>query len=167
MFVEPKEEIRLEWKVSRDMKKRGYSREQVLEQIERRAADSAKYIKPQKKHADLVVRLMDTPENENDFSVEYELASALDTLSLFEMLVQIEGVTVEWRPDEHLERDTLFVSGSLDADELKVVAQVAIPNLDELVDERLVGFYPGSRGMTQLVLLHAMSVRLRQGVMPS
>ncbi len=167
VFVEPKEEIRLEWKVSRDMKKRGYSREQVLEQIERRAADSAKYIKPQKKHADLVVRLMDTPENENDFSVEYELASALDTLSLFEMLVQIEGVTVEWRPDEHLERDTLFVSGSLDADELKVVAQVAIPNLDELVDERLVGFYPGSRGMTQLVLLHAMSVRLRQGVMPS
>jgi len=167
VFVEPKEEIRLEWKVSRDMKKRGYTRAEVIEQIDRRASDSAKYIKPQKKHADLVVRLMEIPSDESSFAVEYELSSALDPLSLFEMLGQIEGVTVEWRPDEHLERDTLFVTGSLDAEELKVVAQVAIPNVDELVDERLVGFYPGSRGMTQLVLLHAMSVRLRQGAMPS
>jgi len=167
VFVEPREEIRLEWKVSRDMKKRGYTREQVLEQIERRAADSAKYIKPQKRHADLVVRLMETPEGEHDFAVEYELASALDTLSLFEMLCQVEGLTVEWKPDETLERDTLFVSGKLDAEELRVVAQVAIPNLDDIVDDRLVGFLPGSRGMTQLVMLHAISVRLRQGVMPS
>ncbi|MBL9110409.1 MAG: hypothetical protein JNM74_14100, partial [Myxococcales bacterium] len=167
VFVEPREEIRLEWKVSRDMKKRGYTREQVLEQIERRAADSAKYIKPQKRHADLVVRLMETPEGERDFAVEYELASALDTLSLFEMLCQVEGLTVEWKPDETLERDTLFVSGKLDAEELRVVAQVAIPNLDDIVDDRLVGFLPGSRGMTQLVMLHAISVRLRQGVMPS
>lgn len=167
VFVEPREEIRLEWKVSRDMKKRGYTREQVLEQIERRAADSAKYIRPQKRHADLVVRLMETPAGEHDFAVEYELASALDTLSLFEMLCQVEGLTVEWRPDETLERDTLFVSGKLDAEELRVVAQVAIPNLDDIVDDRLVGFLPGSRGMTQLVMLHAISVRLRQGVMPS
>lgn len=164
VFVEPNEEIRREWKVSRDMKKRGYTREQVLEQMERRAADGAKYIAPQKKYADLVVRLVTVPEGENDFSVEYELTSVLDTLSLFEVLCQVEGLTVEWKPDEHLERDTLLVSGSLDAEQLKVIAQVAIPNLDDLVDERLVGFLPGSRGMTQLVLLHAMSVRLRQGV---
>jgi hypothetical protein len=132
--------------------------------MERRAADGAKYIAPQKKYADLVVRLVTVPEGENDFSVEYELTSVLDTLSLFEVLCQVEGLTVEWKPDEHLERDTLLVSGSLDAEQLKVIAQVAIPNLDDLVDERLVGFLPGSRGMTQLVLLHAMSVRLRQGV---
>ena len=167
VFVEPKEEIRREWKVSRDMKKRGYTREQVIEQMERRAADSAKYITPQKKHADLVVRLVTKPENETEFAVEYELRSVLDTLSLFEVLGQVEGLTVEWKPDEHLERDTLVVSGTLDADELRVIAQVAIPNLDDLVDERLVGFLPGSRGMTQLVLLHAMSVRLRQGVVES
>lgn len=163
VFVEPNEQIRREWKVSRDMKKRGYTREQVIEQIERRAADSAKYIQPQKKYADLVVRLVSIPTSDTVFSVEYELTSVLDALSLFEVLCQVEGLTVEWKPDETLERDTLQVSGDLDAEQLKVIAQVAIPNLDDLVDERLVGFLPGSRGMTQLVLLHAMSVRLRQG----
>lgn len=166
VFVEPKEDIRLEWKVSRDTKKRGYSREQVIEQIERRAQDSAKYIKPQKKHADVVVRLVATPDGDA-MAVEYELANVLDTLTLFEMLSRVEGISVEWRPDDDLQRDTLFVEGALDAEQIKLVAQVAIADLDELIDDRLAGFCGGSRGMTQLVLLHALSVRLRQGSLPS
>jgi uridine kinase len=163
VFVAPEETTRREWKIARDMKKRGYTREQVIEQIDRREADSIKYIRPQKRFADLVVRLLASPESETDLYVEYELSSLLDPLTLFEVLVEVEGLTVEWNPDADLDRDTLRIRGNLDAEQLKVIARVAVPNLDELVDDRLDGILPGSRGLTQLVLLHAMSVRLRQG----
>lgn len=163
VFVEPKEEIRRAWKVARDVKKRGYSPEQVIEQIERRAQDSAKYISPQKRHADLIVRLMEEPGDANDFAIEYEMANALDPLSLFDVLAQVDGLEIEWMPDPDLERDTLRMRGSLDAAQLRLVAQVAVPNLDEVCDDSLPGFECGSRGMTQLVLLHAISARLRDG----
>ena len=164
IFVEPKEEIRRAWKVARDVVKRGYTPEQVNEQLDRRAKDSATYIAPQKRHADLVVRLMEPPQSDTTFTIEYEISNALEPLSLFDVLSQVEGLRVEWVPDAELERDTLHVEGDLDAEQLRLLAQIAIVNLDELCDDRLHGFESGSRGMTQLVLLHAMSARLRGGV---
>lgn len=163
VFIEPKEEIRRAWKVARDVAKRGYTPEQVIEQLDRRAKDSAAYIAPQKRHADLVVRLVETPASDTKFSIEYEISNALEPLSLFDVLSQIEGLDVEWVPDAELERDTLHVRGDLDTEQLRLLAQIAIPNLDELCDDRLPGFQSGSRGMTQLVILHAISARLRAG----
>lgn len=165
IFVEPKEEIRVAWKVARDVKKRGYTPEQVREQLERRAKDSATYIAPQKRHADLVVRLVEDFDSATRFSIEYEIDNALEPLTLFDVLSQVEGLEVEWVPDAALERDTLRVSGDLDAEQIRMLTQLCIVNLDELCDDRLLGIESGSRGMTQLVLLHAMSARLRAGTL--
>ncbi len=55
IYLEPQEDLRLEWKVRRDTLKRGYTLEQVLAQIEERRADAAAYIYPQKANADLVI----------------------------------------------------------------------------------------------------------------
>jgi phosphoribulokinase len=56
VFLDPPEEIRRDWKVHRDTTKRGYTRTEVLRELERRGADSATYIHPQRRHADIVVR---------------------------------------------------------------------------------------------------------------
>jgi phosphoribulokinase len=56
VFLDPPEEIRRAWKVHRDCSKRGYTAEQVLAELERREHDSATYIRPQRSHADIVVR---------------------------------------------------------------------------------------------------------------
>ena len=161
VFVEPKEEIRRNWKVSRDVAKRGYTPEQVLEQMDRRQADSVKFIQPQKRYADLVIRHIELPTSPTAFAIEYDMSSELDPLSLFDVLSQVEGLTVDWVPDESLSRDTLLVRGDLTTEQLKVLATVTVPNLDELVDERLTGFCEGGRGLSQLVLLHVISARLR------
>ena len=44
VFLDPPEEIRHEWKIERDMGKRGYTREQVLAELERREPESEAYI---------------------------------------------------------------------------------------------------------------------------
>ena len=55
VFLAPPEELRREWKVQRDCSRRGYSTDQVLEELDRREPDSERYIRPQQEWADLVV----------------------------------------------------------------------------------------------------------------
>jgi phosphoribulokinase len=55
VFLEPPEELRRQWKVDRDCSRRGYTTDQVLEELDRRELDSATYIRPQRRYADIVV----------------------------------------------------------------------------------------------------------------
>jgi len=56
VFLDPPEDLRTAWKIKRDTSKRGYTAEQVLAEMKKREADTLKYIRPQREHADIVVR---------------------------------------------------------------------------------------------------------------
>ena len=56
VYLDPPEEIRRAWKVQRDTRDRGYTETQVLDDLDKREADSAAYIRPQRQWADIVVR---------------------------------------------------------------------------------------------------------------
>jgi phosphoribulokinase len=56
VYLDPPEEIRREWKVTRDTTKRGYTPEQVLAELDKREPESAEFIRPQRSVADIVVR---------------------------------------------------------------------------------------------------------------
>jgi phosphoribulokinase len=55
VYLAPPEELRRKWKVQRDCSKRGYTTDQVLAELDRRERDSAQFIRPQERHADMVV----------------------------------------------------------------------------------------------------------------
>ncbi|HEY1539509.1 MAG TPA: phosphoribulokinase [Solirubrobacteraceae bacterium] len=55
VYLDPPESLRRQWKVDRDCSKRGYTTDQVLDDLDRREPDSAAYIRPQRAHADMVV----------------------------------------------------------------------------------------------------------------
>lgn len=55
LFVDPVKQVKYDWKIRRDMKKRGYSREQVIGEISQREPDYLSYIDPQKEFADAVI----------------------------------------------------------------------------------------------------------------
>jgi phosphoribulokinase len=56
VWLDPETELKHKWKVQRDVARRGYTREQVLEEITAREPDVAAYITPQRRFADLIVR---------------------------------------------------------------------------------------------------------------
>ncbi|HMD92800.1 MAG TPA: phosphoribulokinase [Trebonia sp.] len=56
VYLNPPEEIRREWKIRRDTAQRGYTRDQVLAELDRREPESAAFIRPQRRRADIVVR---------------------------------------------------------------------------------------------------------------
>jgi phosphoribulokinase len=55
LFVEPTKEVKTDWKILRDMKTRGYSRNAVIQEIAQREPDYERFIAPQKKFADAVI----------------------------------------------------------------------------------------------------------------
>ena len=54
-YLAPPESLRTNWKVKRDTRKRGYTDEQVLEQLRKREPDSKTFIRPQRQWADVIV----------------------------------------------------------------------------------------------------------------
>lgn len=56
IFLDPSDEEKHEWKISRDIKERGYTLERVEEQIRRRQVDFKEFIEPFKSKADLVLK---------------------------------------------------------------------------------------------------------------
>ena len=65
VYLAPPESLRATWKIRRDTRKRGYTEEQVIEQLQKREADSEEFIRPQRQWADVVVSFY-PPEDESE-----------------------------------------------------------------------------------------------------
>ena len=66
VYLAPPEELRRQWKVQRDVTRRGYTTDQVLDELDRRAGDAEVYIRPQQRHADIVVSFMPGVNGDQD-----------------------------------------------------------------------------------------------------
>lgn len=55
VYLDPPEDLRRRWKVQRDCTRRGYTTDEVLEELDRREADAEAFIRPQRQHADIVI----------------------------------------------------------------------------------------------------------------
>jgi phosphoribulokinase len=64
VYLDPPEDLRRRWKVRRDCSRRGYTTDQVLEELDRREPEAAAYIRPQQRHADIVISF--TPGDRGD-----------------------------------------------------------------------------------------------------
>lgn len=56
IYLDTEESLTQEWKIERDMRERGASRETILKAIEKRREDFHTYIAPQKKYADILIQ---------------------------------------------------------------------------------------------------------------
>ncbi|MEO1132491.1 MAG: phosphoribulokinase [Cyanobacteria bacterium J06639_1] len=65
VYLAPPEELRYTWKIKRDTRKRGYTEEQVRQQMEKRESDSDAFIRPQRQWADVVVSFYPPEEESN------------------------------------------------------------------------------------------------------
>jgi len=64
VYMEPDEELRIKWKIWRDCNRRGYTTEEVQEELERRREDSQRYIQPQRTFSDIVINFY-PPKNDD------------------------------------------------------------------------------------------------------
>ncbi|HBL61014.1 MAG TPA: phosphoribulokinase, partial [Cyanobacteria bacterium UBA8803] len=75
VYLAPPESLRTQWKIKRDTQKRGYTEEQVVEQLKKREPDSEEFIRPQRQWSDIVVSFYppDDVSNGNDLMLNVHL----------------------------------------------------------------------------------------------
>ena len=71
IYVDTDDNLRIPWKIKRDISKRGYTIEQIVNQINMRKSDFDKYIYPQREKSDIIIHYYtDIVFDINTFSVE-------------------------------------------------------------------------------------------------
>merc|ERR1739838_800615 len=56
LYIDIVNDVKFAWKIQRDVAERGWTEEQVKEDIEKRLPDFSKYVDPQKAEADVILR---------------------------------------------------------------------------------------------------------------
>ena len=100
VYLDIDDEVKINWKIQRDMEERGHSYEDVLASINSRRPDFNAYIEPQKEYADVVIQILPTQLVDDEESkllrvrlIEKEGVEHFDPTYLFD-----EGSTIDWRP---------------------------------------------------------------------
>ncbi|EAM49713.1 Phosphoribulokinase/uridine kinase [Crocosphaera watsonii WH 8501] len=100
VYLDISDEVKINWKIQRDMAERGHTYEDVLASINARKPDFSAFIEPQKQHADVVIQVLPTQLIEDHESkllrvrlVQKEGIANFEPAYLFD-----EGSTIDWRP---------------------------------------------------------------------
>jgi phosphoribulokinase len=102
IFLAPPEDLRRRWKVRRDTSRRGYTTDQVLTELDKREPDSAQFIRPQQRHADVVVSFREGDHDEPDsLDAQLQLRDSLPHPDL-SPVTGGRGITVSERGNELL-----------------------------------------------------------------
>lgn len=137
IFMEPDEKLRMWWKVQRDVAKRGYSPEKVLEQLKMREEDSQKYIRSQANQADIIAQFF--PLNDIDpinqdiepiIGLKMVISNDVNLDPLIERLNGIDSLTLDHKyNNEHQE---LYFKGSIGNEHIEQLADRCIPELEDV-----------------------------------
>jgi len=99
LYLDISPDVKLNWKIQRDMEERGHSLESIMASIEARKPDFDAYIEPQKKYADYVIEVLPTdldPEDKKTLKVRAIQKKGVPDFTpsyLFD-----EGSEIEWTP---------------------------------------------------------------------
>lgn len=101
VYLDISDEVKIAWKIQRDMAERGHTYEDVLAAINSRRPDFAAYIDPQKEFADVVIQVLPTQLIKDDTErkvlrvqmIQRDGVEGFEPAYLFD-----EGSTIDWIP---------------------------------------------------------------------
>lgn len=169
IYMDTDERVRRHWKILRDERDRGYTKNKILEQIEKRLDDSKKFIHPQKDFADLTISYFvekDFVAGDPAHNADLKLKLVLDSsIHIEELISRLSGKNVElhWDYADDLNRQYIILNNQPPKDVIINIARDLIVNIDEIAAEDVV-WLDGYRGFVQLIVLMVLSEKMREKV---
>jgi phosphoribulokinase len=137
VWLEPELELRIAWKVQRDMLQRGYTESAVRNEIELRRADAEAYIDPQAVHADLNVQFYrrrgDARDGFGRLSASIRKSGRFKPLDYSEFesantsIRQMSGISPSGFPETIIELDGSIDDRTADAVQAKIWSHMGMP----------------------------------------
>ena len=160
VYLDIDEDLRRHFKIKRDVGIRGHKLNKVLESMEIREKDSDKFIRPQKKHAHLIlslqpIRSLELVDN-IDESVELKVVATtfngLSEINLNRVLVGLCGLHVEMDIGNDGSRVQMTIEGDPSKEDIAYAVKILCPNLFEFFDLN-PEWHGGTLGIMQLITL--------------
>jgi phosphoribulokinase len=101
IYLDLSDEVKIAWKIQRDMAERGHTLADVKQAIASRRPDFEAYIDPQKAHADVVIQILPTNLITNDTErkvLRVRLIQRSDVKGLEPAYLFDQGSTISWIP---------------------------------------------------------------------
>lgn len=169
IYLDTDETLRRYWKIQRDIGKRGYSKAEIVAQIDKRIPDAERYVYPQKDFADIVITYFDadlkdcfTEEHEVILSLAIRINISIDIEDVLEGL-RIFGLRSDHKYEENLRYQTVkFDGNSIISAKIpyESVAWQYISQFEELFAHDIL-WNTGIDGLVQLFIALAISEKMR------
>ncbi|MGA9381732.1 MAG: phosphoribulokinase [Phormidium sp.] len=101
VYLDISEEVKIAWKIQRDMSERGHTYEDVLAAINSRRPDFSAYIEPQREFADVVIQVLPTTLIKDDKEgkiLRVRLIQKVGVEGFEPAYLFDEGSTIDWIP---------------------------------------------------------------------
>lgn len=164
VFLAPPEDLRRRWKVDRDCSRRGYTTDEVLRELDRREHDSAAFIRPQQRRADIVVSFSPSQRGDSAFDARLILSPGLQHPDLSPVTdAGGSGIVVDALGDDR----HVHIPGDIERDEAAAVEEAVWEKMhfaSHLRTERLGEYTVGtdlhrseSLAIVQLLILYHLA----------
>ena len=138
VFIKPSTELMCHWKILRDQEKRGYSKEKVLETIDKRKRDSERYIDTQKNKAEFLIEAfpvepLDIGCPDQDIEVSYRLSITNDVYieHLIDELYHVEDLHIKhWYSES--DHQVVELAGTASIEDIHRLGSKCISRLSDL-----------------------------------
>ena len=168
IYLDIDEGLRRHFKLKRDVLQRGHSVKQVLGSLEKREPDSERFIRPQSRHADLILSVQPIhPRMIGDLGDKHPLLLKLvvntrngfNELSIHRVLVGVCGLRVDIVTGNDGADVQLTIEGEASAADIAMAAAILCPSVLEFLDIT-PKWQDGMLGLMQLVTLSHISQAL-------
>lgn len=174
VYLDIDEDLRRHLKLQRDVHVRGHTPERVLASLERREVDSARFIRPQTAHADLVMSLQPihrhlitdalavenpVPETPMRLKLCVRSRNGFNEESLVRTLVGVCGLHVDITVSDDDGSVSLAIEGETSGEDISLAARQLFPQLGEFLTTE-PSWKDGPLGLMQLIVLSHMNQSL-------
>jgi uridine kinase len=124
IFINPSEDLRKYWKVTRDTKKRGYSKNKIIKQIDDRQKDSKKFINSQLKYGDIIIEITSGKKLKNNAKDAYLKITATNSFYLEPLFNELSKVNSINSRHEYEDEDKQFIEvrGNISSQDIELAA---------------------------------------------
>jgi uridine kinase len=171
VFLSPNEDLRVAWKINRDVRDRGASVDQVLASIDHRKQDAKLHIEPQREMADWIIEykpVVDLPVDPREslhiqipFSIRHLIWNDTPLTGLIDSLKEIANVdTMVATNPAKMDQVCVEFLGEITACQVQAVAKACFSSVRHLTRSTQEPMWlPNSEGLLQLMALSMIARR--------
>lgn len=171
IYMDTDDTLRKFWKIKRDISERGYEPGNILAQIESREDDSIRFIKPQKKYADVVIKMFDMKltdcldvDHVEQISVMMTFPTDMELEGILEAFAE-QGVVIKHEYGRDLVSQTIMVAYDQVLDktfDFQSMAEMNIRDFNSIFSNNVV-WDDGMEGIIQFFVAYAIICKMIGG----